>query len=320
MTETVSEFIVHNEEPGGFSWDIEGLMIGPLSFGHTRHGGVDISMVRAPDRIARDGIDAIRLMQCLDGGSWWTTDAGAFGQRVGDIVVSDFSRPDHVQMRGQTARVLIVPRSSLGVPEAALDHLHGLVLRPGGATHGLLAAHLEALWDRRETLILDEVDPVSQATLGLITALLIRPARSRWTTGLRTEASAARIMRFIRDNLGDCELGPAMLCRRFGVSRANLYRIFEPFGGVANYVRNQRLKRAVHRLGASGPSPPIGRLAGELGFSNVDVFRSAFRRKHGFGPGEARDRGLTGVAAFTGPDPDRAHMTIPGWIRELNGP
>jgi hypothetical protein len=68
-------------------------------------------------------------------------------------------------------------------------------------------------------------------------------------------------------------------------------------------------------LTAAGPTPALGRLSAELGFANPDAFRS----KYGFAPSEARNNPLAGAVSFAGPDPDRPHMTIPGWVRAFSG-
>ena len=52
-----------------------------------------------PDRIARDGLDMIRLMRCVEGAVWWRVEEREFAQRPGDIVVTGFSRPDQMRAR-----------------------------------------------------------------------------------------------------------------------------------------------------------------------------------------------------------------------------
>jgi AraC-like DNA-binding protein len=223
-----------------------------------------------------------------------------------------------MQTRVQTSRILIIPRAPLGAAEDSLDRLHGLCLRPGGVTHGLLAAHLAAVWARRETLTEDEAGPVAQVTLTLVRELLIRPSPDRWAADRRHEAVTARMMRHIRENLGDPDLGPDLLCRRFGVSRAVLYRAFAPLGGVAAHIRNRRLKQAFVALTAPEPALPLGPLAASLGFASAGAFRLAFRRRYGLGPGEVRERGLSALAD-SAPAFDRPYMTIPSWVGLVRG-
>ena len=50
-----------------------------------------------------------------------------------------------------------------------------------------------------------------------------------------------RARRFAQANLFDRDLGSPMMQRELGLSRARLYRLFEPFGGVSHYIQHRRL-------------------------------------------------------------------------------
>jgi AraC-like DNA-binding protein len=232
-------------------------------------------------------------------------------------VVTDFTRPEWYRSRGQASIILVLPRGALGLTEARLDHAHGLVLRPGSVTHDLLSAYLGALWARHDQVTIEEAPKVAAATVALISELLIKPSPARWIPGLASELTTMRVMRFIRENLADAELGPEMLCRHFGLSRAVLYRAFEPLGGVASFIRNLRLRKAYLALRQPEGSPPLGVIAEALGFSSVSTLRDAFRRKFGFGPAEARKTDGVVLAAFFETDPERPYMTVAQWATSL---
>ena len=44
--------------------------------------------------------------------------------------------------------------------------------------------------------------------------------------------------------LGEAELSPAMLVKRSGISRSELYRCFAPIGGIARVIQQRRLRQA----------------------------------------------------------------------------
>ena len=111
-------------------------------------------------------------------------------------------------------------------------------------------------------MAVEETQPVRAATLALVTELLVKPTSARWETSPPSGAANARMLRHVRENLSDPTLGPDALCQRFGVSRAVLYRAFEPLGGVSAYIRSLRLRRA-YELSCDLP-PPLGRLAASL--------------------------------------------------------
>src|SRR5690606_30926730 len=61
-------------------------------------------------------------------------------------------------------------------------------------------------------------------------------------------AAIMQIKRFINANLHSSTLTADVIARRHGVSRSKLYMMFERYGGVAAYVRAQRLQHAFDAL------------------------------------------------------------------------
>jgi AraC-like DNA-binding protein len=83
--------------------------------------------------------------------------------------------------------------------------------------------------------------------------------------------------------------GVDKLARTFGLSRASLYRLFEPVGGVASYIRTRRLARARQELTAPGlEDRRIGPIAYRAGFHSIPAFNSAFRPAYGQTPRSTR--------------------------------
>src|SRR5579872_3623661 len=122
MTESATSLEITDERPEGVRWEVELTMLGALACGRNAYEGADFFSSRTPQRIARDGLDMLRITYCGEGGSWWGTDAGEFGQGAGDIVVTDFARPEWCQSRRQASVILVIARDALGLTEAKLDH------------------------------------------------------------------------------------------------------------------------------------------------------------------------------------------------------
>nr|WMC98984.1 AraC family transcriptional regulator [Aminobacter aminovorans] len=88
--------------------------------------------------------------------------------------------------------------------------------------------------------------------------------------------------RLIEANVPEPDLGPEFLCQRLGMSRAKLYRLFEPIGGVGAYIQQRRLTRAYHAL--TDPAQAhlyVGIIAARCGFGSASVFSRAFRQAFG---------------------------------------
>src|SRR5262245_42527666 len=96
-----------------------------------------------------------------------------------------------------------------------------------------------------------------------------------------------RIKGHIAQSLDSPELHPDALCRLFHISHTQLYRLFEPLGGVAAYIQEQRLARAWRELSnPAGSHRRIYDIAFDLGFSSEAHFSRSFRRAFGMSPSE----------------------------------
>ncbi|MGJ7509533.1 helix-turn-helix domain-containing protein [Variovorax sp. GT1P44] len=73
------------------------------------------------------------------------------------------------------------------------------------------------------------------------------------------------------------------------MSRSTLYRLFEARGGVADYIKERRLKRIHAAIVA--PEHATRQLVGiaeEFGLVDASHFSRIFRRHFGYSPSEAR--------------------------------
>lgn len=104
-------------------------------------------------------------------------------------------------------------------------------------------------------------------------------------------SSLAILRRHIDRHLAEPDLDVDRLARTYGLSRSSLYRLFEPIGGVAAYIRQQRLERARLEIVATDRAGGrIGPIAYRWGFKDASAFTRAFRETFGETPREARAR------------------------------
>jgi AraC-like DNA-binding protein len=132
-------------------------------------------------------------------------------------------------------------------------------------------------------------------TVSLIASALGSLLALQRKSGSPAVATFANIRRFIDTHLASPALETDMLAGNFGLSRAALYRLFEPVGGVAAYIRRERLRRVFRDITA--PEHANVRLAGlarRWGFKDGSTFNRAFRLSFGISPGAARAAALNG--------------------------
>lgn len=182
---------------------------------------------------------------------------------------------------------LYAPRELFGERLGSLDQGAGTVAE--GGLGALLGDYFLNLEKRLPDIPISELPQVVEATRAMIAAC-IRPSADRIEVAHDTIAATlmerARVV--IRQNLGSVTFGPDRLAQALGVSRSKLYRMFEPYGGVARYVHRQRLMAAHAALSDAANKTPIIQVAETLGFSDASGFSRAFRQEFGHSPSDAR--------------------------------
>jgi AraC-like DNA-binding protein len=246
---------------------------------------------RTAPLIARSGIDNISLVVYAKGGCALDTEGRATEVRIGDVCFLDKSRHTSLRSPDFDSLTLILPRTALAPHLADLDSLHGRILRKSNPLNAMLVAHLRTLFAEAPALGAADGHAAAQGTAALIAAFAGPSAKGRDTIA-RSEAAASlnALRRFIEENLHDLELGPEFIYRQLGISRAKLYRAFEPLGGVSHYILQRRLTRARQLLtDPAHAHERVGAIAAQCGFGNVSVFSRAFRDAYGVPPTELRD-------------------------------
>lgn len=95
------------------------------------------------------------------------------------------------------------------------------------------------------------------------------------------------IIDYIDGRLGDYDLGERMIRNAFNLSRATLYRRFQPLGGIASFIRDKRLQLAHMHL-KGNPNCSLTWLLYEVGFSSERQFQRSFQARYGMSPANWR--------------------------------
>jgi AraC-like DNA-binding protein len=281
-----------------FEASVQATHLGMLLLGDLHFSGQQFSRQRA--RVARDGLDHYLVQWYRGGGFVGQCDDGKdIEVRAGDITVLDLSRTLRTFAQPSHVMSLIVPRvlADEAFGSRALD-LHGTVLRSETPLGGLFSDHLLSLQRRLPAMELQDAPHVARASVQMLAAC-VRP-----TADTQDQAQEAiqgvtleRIQRHIARHLG-LALTPEVLCNEFGISRSVLYRLFEPLGGVANYVQQRRLLQSFHTL--SNPASRrlrVAEVAARMGFVSNAHFSRAFRAAFGMSPTDARAMALSALAS-----------------------
>ena len=251
---------------------------------------------RTPRQIARGGIDHYQIALCVGGQLTYAAGRRSVTLSEGDLCLMDMAQPSRTVLtadrNSKLARnlALTLPRSSLASLLATPDGASATLISRDTREGRLLAEHFFALHANGGPLGSGSSMPTSDALAGLVADAVGR-ARDAEVAIDRANRHLIRasIKRYIDANLQTEALSAALLCRRFKLSRATLYRLFESEGGLWRYIQDQRLNRAFARLASPAAVPArMIDLAVDFHFASDTTFVRAFRRRFGITPGEVR--------------------------------
>jgi AraC-like DNA-binding protein len=245
---------------------------------------------RTRDNIRRDGLDHYLLILCRTSFFEGDCDGKHIHMVPGEIGLFSLTRPADTRATAGDFIGLTLPHSLLGPLLKDPEGVSGTVLGKNNPMRDILYTHCVEMLDQMETLKGEESATVA-ATCAAMIAVCFGQSTDQTivkTTRLRC-ANLAAMRRFIETHLTIPELDADMLLQTFPVSRATLYRLFAPLGGIAVFIRKKRLARALLDL----QNPNIKRLkisdiAARNGFSSVVSFSRAFHAEYGAKPSEVR--------------------------------
>jgi AraC-like DNA-binding protein len=275
---------------------------------------------RTKQTIARSSVDNIGLVLYSKGGAHLDVEGRSADVHPGDVCILDMTRPSALRAPEFNNLSLVLPRALIEPHLADLDRLHGLILNGASPLNAMLVSHLRTLQAQAPALSVSDAGAATQGAIALIAAFAGASADGRDTirnAAVAMSAQAAR--RTIEASLHDPELGPDFICKRLGMSRAKLYRLFEPEGGVGHYILQRRMTRAYRNIiDPACAHERIGTIAARCGFSNASVFSRAFRQAHGASPTELRDALACAGPADIAPTLENDFEAMNRWLSGAN--
>ncbi|CAH0184384.1 helix-turn-helix domain-containing protein [Roseomonas sp. CECT 9278] len=267
---------------------------------------------RSAARIRRDSLDHWIIAMCRRGTHRQRSGETMIECRPGVPYVLSMARAFEAQRSGGEIDWVTLHVARDSVPELEATLASSLHAPLDGAAGVLLAGFMAGLRDGVDSVQAADLPHLATAAQALLHGAL-HPAGAGGALQLE-QLQLARLRRIIRDNLGAATLTPRRLAALAGMSRSQLYRLFEPMGGVAHFIKRERLRRARRLLSDPSERRDIATLAEEAGFFDPSSFSRAFRREFGCTPREARAAELAGGApAAAAP----ARGTVLALLRDL---
>lgn len=266
------------------------------------------------------GVDHLLFQLYLSGEAEFDAEGRAGRVGPGDLVCFDLSRRHRATLTDVHAVSLVVPRSLILLPPRALDIAHGATI-PGESGLGALLSHqIIGLGDCVPRLARSEVGPAATLVEAIINVALSNCGRAQIEDRSVPFALSLQAVRaYIDDHICEPALTPEMISRQLGISRSALYRIFEPLGGISDYIRDRRLDRAALHLASVGLGRgAVSRLSFAVGFASEATFSRAFRGRYGLSPREAIMRAGKRSNGIEPGLEDGKRNWIHGWLESLS--
>jgi AraC-like DNA-binding protein len=273
----------------GFSGSIDSYRVGNLTFMECRTD--PISQSRPLARISTDSVRQLVFHVAVEG--TFETATGLYPRRTvvqsgPGILALDMNQP--MQMTRSTCRLLafFLPRELVEsvLPEA--ESIHGRVIEYHSPLARMIPKHLAHLCDKLPTMSApDAYDAMHTCAMLIAAAFGKQTGLSGNARAAARAAMFATARRYIEANLGQLDLTLENVLAVSQLSRPTLYRLFEPEGGLAAYIRNRRLREAADELHRH-PHRAIVEVAYGWGFNSASDFSRAFRRAYEMSPSDFR--------------------------------
>lgn len=307
-----------NDDPARFHGDVESYLLDDVVLSRPRASAQKFD--RPSGRIARDGIDSYMIQLFVRGNTDIALGRRSLHGQEKRIVGFDLGETLDSANAEFDIICAVVPRARLAPLLDRPDSLHTAMpsLESGGGH--LLAEFLPNLFDSLPDLAPGQSGSASRALIELIaTAFNGAEFAAGDAPALAERALELKAKSFVKNRLASQTLGPEEIAGAMGLSRSALYRLFKESGGVALYIREQRLRRCFAELvGERGRHAQVAQIAWRWGFTDAAHFTRLFRERFGCTPSEARETG--GVRARRGarnPDPRIGDRRYEDWIAGL---
>jgi AraC-like DNA-binding protein len=242
-----------------------------------------------------------------------------FVQRAGNVCAVNLAYQARSVSSDAHVLTLVLPRDLLRDELPHLLDRRGALFAPDSAAALLCSDYLLSLRKSLDRATAEDAPMLARTTLALLDSLTSQDDLTARTTQPVTFQIACR---YIDQHLGDPDLGVDAICRHLRFSRATLYRLFHPHGGVHEHIRRRRLIACFKAI--TSPEHRHRRIfdiALDFGFTAPSHFSHVFRAHFGMTPREARDAGPVHFAASPPPgiDGEDAVSQMWSWAKTLTG-
>ncbi|MFJ7215018.1 helix-turn-helix domain-containing protein [Amycolatopsis sp. NPDC098790] len=253
-------------------------------------------VARTGKAIRRSDPAVLKFGCVIRGGALVERDGRQAELRVGDLTLFDTSRPFQGRhLPGpEPAKLLLLqfPRALLPLPAREVRELSCVRIAGDHGVGALSSRFLRELARRMDEFSVADAARLAPLTMDLLVTALASAleAADAVPEEAKRHALRARVHVFIREHLGDPDLGPRTIAEAHHISVRYLHKLFQAeVRTVADLIRHTRLERC--RLDLADPrlaGRPVRETAARWGFTSNAHFSQTFRAAYGLSPSELR--------------------------------
>ena len=276
---------VHETRPHeAFDVATDLVLLGPLKIHFSTISGQYFDRTQA--MASADGIDDLVVNVRFRGAALGDMNGISLDGPSGSIVLTDMAQPQGHVSEASSCAYFHVPRALAEQFLPSVRSLHGMAIAPDTAT--LLREHLLQIWRGADHLPIDQGGRLAGTVLDLLAVAIAQERGGQAASAAVAGAALMRARAEIEMRLGSATLSVANLCRKLGVSRSALYRLFADEGGVHAYITRRRLERVAATLSDPLDHDRIADIAERWGFCDAAYLGRLFRERFGMTPSDYR--------------------------------
>ncbi len=271
------------------AWKYTGWTVDTLSIIETTAGAEEIN--RRPEHVRRSFCECVALhlpLHINPGGQLYgIIDDDVMSMRADEIHIHDLNVPTRFATPDTLLTLSVfVPYTAIGYdPSAHPTAMSVSVTTPIGQ---LLNSAMRTLHHQATDLQRSDAPALATGFGGLVRGLLLQEKADEQARASIASSRLHLIKGYIEEHIKDPGLSATQLCRKFGASRATMYRMFESEGGIASYLTERRLVHAFRELRSTPATRGLVKIvAGEFGFDDHSHFNRLFKNRFRITPSDA---------------------------------
>jgi len=246
---------------------------------------------RTPELIARADRHYYKMSVMLAGTGLLVQDNREAVLRPGDLAIYDTHRPYSLVFDDDfRTLVLMFPQQLIDLPVDMVGQLTAVTMSGHDGLGAMITPFVAQFAANLEHFTGSTGTRLAHSTLDLVTTMLANELDLGRTPTNGHQTLVRQIHRFIDENLGSPDLGPAQIAAAHFISTRHLHGIFRENGTtVSSWIRSRRLERCRRDLlDPVYADRPVAAIASRWGFVDAAHFSRVFKAAYDRSPSALR--------------------------------